>query len=357
MPGLAARCIWAERGWVSATLAFGKSSVRFAREELDEHARLHGWIGQAGDGLSFLVTQTAACPPAALVELSQLERVRLDEQQAAAFGKLARAFAENGHVDRAVQLLDELRSDSALDPSLLRARQLRDAASWQAARLFEQAGRWENALVYLDELRSTERFDQLAIDRSRAHCLAELGRVNQLESLVIANLMSDASCHLLELLLGAWERSDSPKGLEELLVESAPSIIDPFAKARLQAAVVIRFNAALQHRRVLELQPEFALEQLPSLLAGGTHHREVQLALHAIGPSAVAYLQKRAENLSPDQLQLNHELHAILAETGLPELEDVIRDVDEESHGFPYLEIWRAAQALREHLPAHVSSR
>ena len=361
VPGLAARCLWAERGWTSATLAFGgstdPSAIRFAREQLDEHARLHGWIGDAGDGLSFLVTQTATCPPAALVEFSQLERVRLSERQAAAFGMLARAFAENGHVDRAVELLDELRSESIIDPILLRARQLRDAATWQAGRLLEQAGRWESALLYLDELRSTERFDQLALDRSRAHCLAELGRISQLESLVYGNLMSDTSCQLLELLLDAWDRSDSPKGLEELLIESAQSITDPFAKARLQAAVVVRFNSALQHRRVLALRPEFALEQLPSLLDGGDHHLEVQLALRAIGPAAVPYIQKHADNLSTDQLRLNHELYAILAATGLPDLEDVIRNVDEESRGFPYLEIWRAARALREDLPAHRSSR
>jgi len=354
VPGLSARCTWAERGWSPAALALAggidQAALRFALEDYQEHARLHGWVGEPGDGLSSLVTEPARCPPAALIELSRFDLDHLNEGQARALGMLARAFAENGHVDNAVALLDHLRVGSLLEPELLRAEHLQDTATWQAARLFEQAERWDDALLYLNGLHSTGRWIQLAIDRSRAHSLAELGRVEELEQLVLLNLIADSSCRPLEYLLETWERTGSTKGLDSLLAATSRSVLDPFAKARLQAMIVLRYNSAMQHRRVLAMQPELALEQLPSLLDGGEHHHEVHVALRANGPSAVTYLQRRAVELVAGQPPLSHELRAVLAETGLPELAEFIENIDEESLGFPYLELWSAARDLRDDL-------
>ncbi len=323
---------------------------------------MHGWVGDAGEELHALVTQRASCPPAALAELSRLERRLTSDAEAGAFGMLARALAENGHTDRAVSILDELRHALDEESGMRGRRQVQDSLTWQTARLLERAKRWESALEIFDELSATNRWDDLAINRSRAHCLLELAdsapnRLVQLEQLVFDNLTSDSSCTLLETLLAAWSRSSSRKGLADLAAGTVHSIRDPFSKVRTQAVIDARWNAAVSHRRALALPELLALEDLTRLIASGNHRREVQASLRAIGPSAIAYLRERANALSADQLHLFHELYSALAESGLPELESTIKAVNESSPGFPYLEIWREANALRVDLRPDRSTR
>ncbi|MFT5287011.1 MAG: tetratricopeptide (TPR) repeat protein [Planctomycetota bacterium] len=351
--GLTARCLWAESGWQSVIVGLAESapesSVDYSLEVLAEHARLHGWSSEIGEGTHPLVTEIAKCPPAALAELNRTERTHLNGKQIVAIGSVARALAENGYVDRAVSMLDQLRGQAL--PIRSESRML-----WQAARLHEAAGNWQSALDYLEVLDSTRHWNDLAINRVRAHCYYELEQTEQLENLIFSNLTSDPSCHSLELLIQAWKRSRSSNGLPQLLEGCLQTVRDASAQDRIRAEITKHFEAAVLHLQILSLSPADTADNLTELLAGGDHHREAGLTLQHIGPQSINSIRERAKSLPADELQLIHELHRVLAESGLAQVEDAIKAIDESSGGFPYLSIWKAAHALRRDLSASQSA-
>ena len=319
------------------------NSVEYALLILKEHARLHGWSQEVGGGIHPLVTELAQCPPAALAELSRVDRSNLRGKQIEAIDFVARALAENGHVGRAVAILADRTADQDSE-------QVADRALWQSARLLEAAKQWQSTLDYLQKLDATQRFSELAINRVRAHCYFELGQITELENLLFANLTSDPSCHSLELLLQAWRLSGSTRGLPQLLEGCLQTVHDLSAAERIRTEITGRFEVAEQHLQILSLSAIETVEHLSELLAGGDHHREAQLTLLQVGPQSVDSFRERAENLPADQPQLIHELHLVMAETGLAQVEEAIRAIDKLSGGFAYLSIWKAAHALRRDL-------
>jgi hypothetical protein len=378
-PNLVARCLWGEQGWRAVVLGLeldDPDARRFALHDLREHQRLHGWVGDLGDGLSWMISVPASCPPAALFELSEGELAPASGELYGIYRLLARVFAEAGHVERALPFLEAIRAgvppvspappvssgpaaDGSADPC--------DGVELAAARVLQRAGEWERALDVLDRPRERSAVPHRAEDLARMTSLLELGRVEELERLVVRGLGNGDECRPLELLIEGWRRAGVSLGIDHLIGAAEARLGRPLGeedRARLDAL----WDIAVGHRRVLESAPRYAGPELVSLLGGGAHVDDVLERLEAAGTDLVDDLLEHLTALlaAPETGDggVARALARVLAETGdaraLPVLEGLEGlegpaepgGLDGPVVALPQslLERWRAANALRRDL-------
>ena len=347
-PDLVARCTWAERGWqaVSAVSALrDEGALERARANLAEHARLHGWVGEIGDGHSWLIETTASCPPAALFELGRADRaLPLDVTE-----PLARVFAENGYADLALDVLSapgapegagEASGASPARRSLARARVLADA------------GRWSEVLVLLptNDAGATE-------SELRMRALAALDRADELEALVLGRLAAGLSsgahdCRALELLMDVWERTGNMQRSAVLpaRVEALTGV--PLDEDAEREVLALR-DDALRHRFILGLDPTTARRQLIALLASGDHRHHVLERIETHGTDEIdALVEELILMIGRPDSSRAHTLWAlveVLAETGDQRVLPTLEVLGDEGATRP-LERWHAANRLRREL-------
>lgn len=336
-PDLVARCLWAERGWQQALAALDAEGSAEAHAELlgelEEHARLHGWIGAVGDGLSWMIELPASCPPAALFDLSQRSDA-ISTGDATVANGLARVFAENGHPEHATELVTE--------PAT-------------RARLFAAAGRWNEVLALLEPL------DAPMLLGLRLRALLEVGRTAELETRVIEALAAryvrgehvpGADCHAVELLLEAWDREGRGGRASELVQRVELQAGSPVEGADRRALGALR-DTAHRHRYVLELPRGAARRQLTTLLTAGDHRRDVLERIENRGTDEIdALVEQLVLLVGQSDVDSAHTLWAlvqVLAETGDPRVLPALEALESTGELEP-LARWEAAHRLREDL-------
>ncbi len=372
--GLAARCVWAERGWRCEALSVdqhGKGPLAAsALESLAEHRRLHGWGSLDDGGPSWMVSVPASCPPAALGEFARRELPVPTGDLVRVYRELALVLAKNRVTEGARRFLDAV----MLPPGGAKLEGERALAVRDAARVLCAAKEWERALERLADFDPNVQnvvpgaggFDSRAGSAAsslrettallRARCLIGLGRTQELEDLCAARITDggsfEPSCRWIEILLEGWEDAGVPPRRESLI----EALSTRFAGRPSLGARIIQLDAlwevALRHRRLLALGEPHVFPHVLDLLDAGDHRQDVLERIAAAGPQSLDALISLARDLRRDDPR-EHRLYGVLAATGdervLPLLEERFPDREEITAELRF-EAWEEAHALRRDL-------
>jgi hypothetical protein len=182
--------------------------------------------------------------------------------------------------------------------------------------------------------------------------LLELGRIDELERLVVRELATSDDCAPLELLIDGWSRVGAPNGVDHLVGRVESRLGRP-ASEKLRTRIEALWAAATRHRGVLAMSPRYAGPQLTALLDRGDHRRDVLARFEAGGTDMVDDLLARLTALlgssSLEDARKVYELVAVLAETGDPRVLPALESLGSDHPANP-LARWRAANALRRDL-------
>ena len=271
------RCSWSDGSWREVVKTIERVIAEteedrllnavddHSAEALREHLRRHGWPENAATAEFSFVRDSAGCPSEALDAICKAlsgakPPVLFFDWQ---FARIAEVLEHNGRHE------DALRAGHLADESGGWGGTLgRTAFAWIAY----QRREWKEAFELFSASSSGETcafgdsWTRAEWDRVRARCLRELGRIDDLESLVF-HASSAMGCTGFECVLDAWQHGLGSRDLDTLIANAAHSdlAISMSGQRQLNLATEgpgTNLVDAKEHARILAMS---ASDSIPSL--------------------------------------------------------------------------------------------
>jgi hypothetical protein len=344
-------CIWAD-GEHRAVLddlknPYGGGYGGIGERALRRHHRGHRWAAPT----SGKPTLRAECVPDALERLARAaEEDTSCLRNGLVIAKVAYALECNGMAERGIKLLtrvhESLPEEPAGGPGAWR--NLRRSVEEQLGLMWFRAGDYEHALAYLNRYRPSGGCG-LAVsedirqnDRRRARCMVELDLWDDLVALCLKQMQRSFSwrtmCFTEDLIELARRRG-----------EADPVRAVRTALGELGASQEAAFKQAVLHEEILRGPIERRRQGVLELLGNGEWHDEVVAELVASAPEGVLTWEWIFRAPLADRTPSQEHLAFVLAQSGDPRLETVLRE-DAEARGgvdtFSPLDVWTMYREL-----------